>query len=138
MSYPACLIHLLALPRLRWGPTLSIAVLLASANFYGYAVFPALLLAFVALLLFVRALQKAQPGWFLACGITIGLTALFRIDIAAYVGIAILLALSLAEIGQQTATQSWLLRLWENGRLLLGGVGRVHLDFDVQHGSQTA
>ena len=112
---------LLALPRLRWGPTLSIAVLLASANFYGYAVFPALLLAFVALLLFVRALQKVQPEWFLACGITIGLTALFRIDIAAYVGIAILFALSLAEIGQQTATQSWLLRLWENGRQLLGG-----------------
>lgn len=68
--------------------------LLAAATFYGYAIFPALLFAFAALWCFFNSLASpASQRWLLAAGITTGITALFRIDVAGYVGVAQLLSL---------------------------------------------
>lgn len=68
--------------------------LLASATFYGYAMFPALLFTFAALWCFFNGLaHSASRRWLLAAGITTGLTSLFRIDVAGYVGVAQILSL---------------------------------------------
>ncbi len=111
---------LLVAPRDKWIPTLSIAVMLASATFYGYAMFPALLFAFLALALFFLALQRIQKIWFFATGLSIGITALFRIDTAAYVSAAIFVALMLVEIECIKQAQSWLQSVWGKSWRLCG------------------
>lgn len=68
--------------------------LLAAATFYGYAMFPALLFAFVALWCFFNGLApNASKRWVLAAGMATGITSLFRIDVAGYVGVAQILSL---------------------------------------------
>jgi hypothetical protein len=110
-----CCFRIAALPRLRWGPTLSIAVR-GFRRILWLCGFPRCF-GFVALLLFVRALQRRNRVIVPACG-SRRVDSTFRIDIAAYV-IAILFALSLAEIGRRRPNTA--VAVWENGRLLLGG-----------------
>ncbi len=79
----------------RWAiaPYLSGVLMLAEATFYGYAVFPALFFAFVALLFFFLYLESVANRWLLLSGLSIGIVSTFRIDLAVYVGAAISLSL---------------------------------------------
>lgn len=106
---------LLSSRRMALLPLVSTAALLAAALFYGYAVFPALLFAFVALALFIRALRQPKGYWLLATGLSIGVTALFRIDTAAYVSAGIFVALLLAELNVGANGKSWWLRVVQKG-----------------------
>ena len=56
----------------RWAlaPYLVAAVLLAAATFYGYAVYPALLFSFGALLLGFRYLDTGKRGWLAGAGVS--------------------------------------------------------------------
>lgn len=101
------------MPRGKWIPTVSIAMILAAATFYGYAMFPALLFAFLALMLFFLAVQRAQNIWLLAAGLSIGVTALFRIDTAVYVSGGIFVALLLTTLHTQMPEGSWRQDIWD-------------------------
>ena len=61
----------------------------AAATFYGYAVYPALLFSFGALLLSFRYLDAGKRGWLAACRRLLGVTAFFRIDLGFYAAAAI-------------------------------------------------
>ena len=82
----------------RWAlaPYLVAAVLLAAATFYGYAVYPALLFSFGALLLGFRYLDTGKRRWLAGAGVLLGVTAFFRIDLGFYAAVAagVLLLLS--------------------------------------------
>ena len=85
----ALTIYLLAARLLRswrWAlaPYLVAAVLLAAATFYGYAVYPALLFSFGALLLGFRYLDTPKRSWLVGAGVLLGVTAFFRIDLGFY------------------------------------------------------
>lgn len=74
-----------------WAALIYIVVigLLAAATFYGYAMFPALLFAFCALYCCFRYLEEPRNRWLWAAGLATGSTALFRVDVAGYVGVAV-------------------------------------------------
>ena len=84
----------------RWAlaPYLVAAVLLAAATFYGYAVYPALLFSFGALLLSFRYLDGGKRGWLAAAGVSLGVTAFFRIDLGFYAAAAIGVLLLLSRL----------------------------------------
>ena len=119
----ALVIYLVAAQALRswrWAlvPYLAAAVLLASATFYGYAVFPALLFSFSALLLSFCNLSTGKRHWLVGAGVAMGLTAFFRLDLgfytAAAVGMLLLLTWLLApgdSAGWGTRTRHLLLAL---------------------------
>ncbi|MFN8442760.1 MAG: glycosyltransferase family 39 protein [Caldilineaceae bacterium] len=111
----AIALRLLGSSRGAWVPLVSIATLLAAALFYGYAVFPALLFAFASLALFYNALDRTSRPLLWTTGLSIGITALFRIDTATYVSGGILVALLLAELNDKVSKQSWWLRVWQKG-----------------------
>lgn len=80
--------------------------LLAAATFYGYAMFPALLFAFGALWYFFKGLgQGASQRWLLVAGVATGITSLFRIDVAGYVGVALILSLLVNTFTNPTTDQ---------------------------------
>ncbi|MBX3010526.1 MAG: hypothetical protein KF832_03425 [Caldilineaceae bacterium] len=99
-------------------------ILLAAATFYGYAMFPALLFGFGALLLFFTYLQQATGRWLIAAGLLIGVTALFRIDVAVYVGVATIAGLTAFHLaGPFTTPRTWrptYRRWWSSSATLLG------------------
>ncbi len=110
--------------------TLTVGLLLAAATFYGYIMFPALLLAFLACYAFFRALARPTSLRFFVVGLALGLTALFRVDVAGYAGIAVLGSLLLQpwQGDQQHAahdvaapTFSW----WRQTLLIGGGATLV-------------
>lgn len=99
----ALVIYLMAAHMLRaWGWSVllygTVIGLLAAATFYGYAIFPALLFAFLALLLFFYYLDQQRQQLLLVTGLSIGVTSLYRVDVAGYVGIAIVLGLLVDEL----------------------------------------
>ncbi len=69
---------------------------LGTVMFYAYAVFPALALALFALLGLIEYLRTGRLHRLAFSGALTGVTALFRIDIALYLGISVVLALSLS------------------------------------------
>lgn len=75
----------------RWAllPYLAAATLLAAATFYGYAIFPALLLSLAALAAGLRATQNHQQRWLWIAGSLTGLTAFFRLDLGLYAAVAL-------------------------------------------------
>ena len=93
----------------RWAlaPYMAISVLLASAWFYGYAVFPALLFGFAALLLGFRFLETARTRWLAGAGLLLGVTTLFRIDLGAYTAAAISVTLVLKWLLLSAGDETW-------------------------------
>ncbi len=75
----------------RWAlaPYLIVATLLAAATFYGYAVFPALLFGFAALLSSFRFLDAGATRWLVGAGVLAGVTSFFRLDLAFYTAAAL-------------------------------------------------
>jgi len=57
---------------------------LQAIHFYGYAMFPALAFSLLAILFLFYYFEKPQKSLLLACGIAVGLAALFRHDTGAY------------------------------------------------------
>ena len=97
---------------------LAISLLLAAATFYGYIMFPGLLFALLAIFLFSTYLTKTRPRQLFFTGLAIGMTALFRVDVAGYVGIATLVGLLLWQWrGEVVDNQP----LWRNVSWLIGG-----------------
>lgn len=123
------------LRRWRWAAVLYIVIigLLAAATFYGYAMFPALLFAFGALWCFFNGLtQTANKRWWLAAGIATGITALFRIDVAAYVGVALILSLFVnifANLATARETQTQLRTFIDHSVWIIGGALLIFLPF---------
>lgn len=75
----------------RWAlaPYVAAATLLAAATFYGYAVFPALLFGFAALLSGFRFLDSGAQRWLVGAGLLAGVTSFFRLDLAFYTAAAL-------------------------------------------------
>ena len=100
----------------RWAllPYLAAATLLAAATFYGYAIFPALLLSLAALAAGLRATQTHPQRWLWIAGSLTGLTAFFRLDLGLYAAVALGVLL----------THHWLLpgqlRAWRSALLAAG------------------
>jgi len=101
--------------------TIAISLILASATFFGYIMFPALLLAFAALWSY-GGYQHKSTGWRLfGTGLLIGCTALFRIDVGGYLAIAIVVSLLLQAWRGTTSTATLAPpALWRQ-LLLIGG-----------------
>ncbi|HAJ37162.1 MAG TPA: hypothetical protein DCL15_15930 [Chloroflexi bacterium] len=80
-----------ALASWRWAlaPYFVAATLLAAATFYGYAVFPALLFGFAALLSSFRFLATGAQRWLVGAGLLAGVTSFFRLDLAFYTAAAL-------------------------------------------------
>lgn len=81
-------------------PTLLVGLWLGVPDYFGYAVFPAVALALLALGALLRGVATGQARWALVGGAAIGLATVFRHDIGAYaaasLGPAFLLAAVLA------------------------------------------
>jgi len=69
---------------------------LGTVMFYAYAVFPALAWSLFVLLGLIEYAGTDRLYWLAFSGVLTGVTALFRIDIALYLGISVVLALSLS------------------------------------------
>lgn len=102
------------------------ALLLAAATFYGYAMFPALLLALLSLLALTRYMNQQKGGWLAAGGIAVGLTAAFRLDVGFYTGISLVLGILFFDL--QCAKQRFS-ALIAHLLLLVGGVLLVMVPF---------
>lgn len=109
----------LMLPWRRWVvvPYLGAATLLAAATFYGYAVFPALLCAFIGLLLGFLHWRKGGGVWLFGAALATGLCLLFRIDIGLYCGFALAIGVLAAELWVEPAPRNLGQRL---GRAAIG------------------
>ena len=120
----ALVIYLVAVQVLRswrWAlaPYLAGAVLLASATFYGYAVFPALLLGFSALLLSFRYLATGHGRWLVGTGVATGVTAFFRLDLGFYTAAAVGILLLFTCLISPNSAAGWGMR---TRRLLLASM----------------
>ncbi len=71
------------------------ALWLGTVGFPSYGVFPALALALLATWSLVAFASSERRRWLLLAGALAGLTALWRLDIAAYLGVALTLSLLL-------------------------------------------
>jgi hypothetical protein len=71
------------------------ALWLGTVGFYSYGVFPALAFALLATWSLIAFAGSEQAGWLVLAGALTGLTALWRVDIALYLGIALTLSLLL-------------------------------------------
>lgn len=108
----ALIIYLLAAALLqswRWAlaPFMAAATLLAAATFYGYAVFPALLFGFSALVLAFRYICVRRKGWLVGAGVLIGIAALFRLDIGFYTAVSVGVFLLLSGLLSVAAQVRW-------------------------------
>jgi hypothetical protein len=70
-------------------------LLLASARFYAYAVFPSLALGLLSILSLLEHVNTGQRRWLLLTGMLIGIATLFRLDIGLYTGISAVLTIIL-------------------------------------------
>ena len=93
----------------RWAlaPYLATAVLLAAATFYGYAVFPALLCSFAALLLSFRHLETGKLYWLFGAGAILGVTTFFRLDLGFYAAAAVGALLVLSRLLPPDGAERW-------------------------------
>ena len=107
----------------RWAllPYLAAATLLAAATFYGYAIFPALLLSLAALAAGRRATQNHQQRWLWIAGSLTGLTALFRLDLGLYAAVALAILLTYHQLLHPPhSLRAWLAPLLTAGSPALG------------------
>ena len=79
---------------------LLVTIWLAAADYFGYAVFPALACSLAAIWCLLRAAERGSARWLAAAGVAIGGSTLFRHDIGGYTLVpASLAALALACTG---------------------------------------
>lgn len=107
---------------------LTVGLLLASAGFYAYAVFPALALGLWAVWAWLKGLENGRPAWRIAAGAVLGLAALVRWDLAAYAAAGTAAAGYLHALRQHNGRSRWLAALlptaWMLGAMLLvAGLG---------------
>lgn len=77
-----------------------VALWLGTILFYAYAVLPALMLALLAIRCLIEYAATDRQMWLAIGGVLIGLVSLFRLDFAAYLGIAITVSLSLLALSK--------------------------------------
>jgi hypothetical protein len=77
-------------------------LLLAIADSYAYAVFPAMALALLSILSMLQYTQTGQRRWALSAGLLTGMTTLFRWDIGLYTGISVALTILFSHFFQMT------------------------------------
>ncbi len=82
----------LALRKLAFLAALIAGMLLASAGFYSYAVFPALTLGLWSIFTWLKFTENGNRGWLLFSGVLLGVAVIIRWDIGAYAGISVLAA----------------------------------------------
>jgi hypothetical protein len=108
----ALVIYVLAARLLRswqWAlaPYVAAAVLLAAATFYGYAVFPALLLGFAALALAFRYVDDNRRLWLVGAGVLTGFTTFFRLDLGFYTAASVGVLLILTWLLPPDGSHGW-------------------------------
>jgi hypothetical protein len=96
-------------------------ILLGPFNCYGYAVFPALVLALAGALAWLRALEREGLRWALGAGALAGLTAFFRQDLGAYLSAALVLHAALSA-GPGGRPWAWRGLAWAAAAGLLSGL----------------
>ena len=82
----------LALRKWAFLAALIAGMLLASAGFYSYAVFPALTLGLWSIFTWLKFTENGNRGWLLFSGVLLGVAVIIRWDIGAYAGISVLAA----------------------------------------------
>jgi hypothetical protein len=102
-------------------------IMLAAATFYGYAVFPALLFGLLSILAFTQYTRDRQRRWLFVAGLAIGVTAAYRLDVGAYTGISVALALLIFEVGRER--QRWPIEVLVRGLTLVAGTALVMAPF---------
>jgi hypothetical protein len=75
-------------PRVALVPGLVMFVYLAATPFYGYMMFPALLLSMLSGLLLLAHARDPRARWLVGAGLCVGLTAFYRHDVAFYAAAA--------------------------------------------------
>ncbi|GIK72349.1 MAG: hypothetical protein BroJett021_13370 [Chloroflexota bacterium] len=108
----ALVIYVLAARLLRswqWAlaPYTAAAVLLAAATFYGYAVFPALLLGFATLALAFRYVDDSRRRWLIGAGVLTGFTTFFRLDLGFYTAASVAALLILTWLLPPDDSRGW-------------------------------
>lgn len=66
------------------------ALLLATAGFYTYAVFPALALGLLSVLSLLKACETGRRQWLVLSGALVGMATWFRWDVGLYAGMSVL------------------------------------------------
>jgi hypothetical protein len=82
----------LAPHRLAFLAALIAGLLLASAGFYSYAVFPAMTLGLWSITAWLAYTDKRHKGWLLLSGVLLGVSIIIRWDIGIFAGISVLVA----------------------------------------------
>src|SRR5450759_169294 len=82
----------LAPPRLAFQAALIAGLMLASAGFYSYAVFPAMTLGLWSIITWLVYTEKRHKAWLVLSGVLLGISMIIRWDIGTYAGISLLAA----------------------------------------------
>jgi len=82
----------LAPPRLAFLAALIAGLMLASAGFYSYAVFPAMTLGLWSIITWLVYTEKRHKAWLVLSGVLLGISTIIRWDIGTYAGISLLAA----------------------------------------------
>jgi hypothetical protein len=82
----------LAPPRLAFLAALIAGLMLASAGFYSYAVFPAMTLGLWSIITWLVYTEKRHKAWLVLSGVLLGISMIIRWDIGTYAGISLLAA----------------------------------------------
>lgn len=82
-------------PPLAYAALAIAALLLGSAGFYAYAVFPAIALGLLAILCLLAYTDSGRRAWLITAGGITGLAAFVRWDIGLYAGVSVAAALTL-------------------------------------------
>lgn len=86
----------LTTPLVALAPALVSAVWLTTYGYYTYAILPALAGALGGILSLLEYLSGGRLRWLAASGVAVGVTTVFRLDVGAYAGVGVGLALLLA------------------------------------------
>jgi len=80
--------------------SISAAVLMSGAGSFGYSVYPALMFGILALIIAHEFMQSGRPVFALLSGVAAGIIADFRLDMSAYILIAVIISVCSAEINR--------------------------------------
>lgn len=86
----------LTTPLVALAPVLVSVVWLTTYGYYTYAILPALAGALLGILSLLEYLSSGRLRWLAASGVAVGVTTVFRLDVGAYAGVGVGLALVLA------------------------------------------
>jgi hypothetical protein len=105
----------------------TIIVNLAAATFYGYAVFPALLFGLLSILALTHYTREQRRRWLFLAGVAIGVTAAYRLDVGAYAGVSVALALLLFKASHRH--KGWPVKVLIGSLSLIMGTALIMLPF---------